>query len=228
MKAIYHGHSCVELKISKDGKDFTIFIDPFITGNPMSDLEAKDVNCDYIILSHGHADHFGDTIDLAKNNDATVIATAEISYYLEARDVKAHAMNLGGAHNFPFGRVKLTLAHHSSSLPDGTYAGDPAGILLTNDNKTIYHAGDTALFLDMKLIGEMSKIDYAFLPIGDNFTMGVDDAVKACQYTNSETVSPIHYNTFDVIKADDGEFKRKIEAVGNKCNVLKAGDEAEI
>ena len=228
MKAIYHGHSCVEVKMQSDGKDFTAFIDPFITGNPLSDIEAKDVKCDYIILTHGHADHFGDTIDLAKNNDATVIATAEIADYLESKGVKAHAMNLGGAYYFPFGKIKLTLAHHSSSLPDGTYAGDPAGILLINDNKALYHAGDTALFHDMKLIGEVNKIDYAFLPIGDNFTMGIDDAVKACQFTNSATVTPIHYNTFDVIKVDDEEFKRKIEAVGKKCNIMEAGDEVEI
>ena len=226
-KLIYHGHSCIEIKHN----EHTIFIDPYIEanppyigGNPMSDIKTSDVKCDYIILTHGHADHFGNTVEIAKSNDATVIATVELADYLEEKEINSHAMNLGGAYNFPFGRVKLTLAHHSSSRPDGAYAGDPAGVILTLGEKNIYHAGDTALFYDMKLIGEMCRIDYAFLPIGDNFTMGIDDAVKAAEFLNADTIIPIHYNTFDAIKADPNEFKRKIESVGKKCNVLKAGE----
>ncbi len=223
-KIIFHGHSFTELHL----KGVKVLIDPFINGNPLCDIAFEDAKCDFIILTHGHGDHFGDTIELSKKYNATVIATAELAYYLRSKGVTAHDMNLGGAHAFPFGNVKLTLAHHSSSTPDGTYAGDPAGVLIDSDGCLIYHAGDTALFLDMKLIGEMHKIKYALLPIGDNYTMGIDDAVKAAEFLNAENVIPIHYNTFDVIKADAGEFKRKIESIGKKCIVLLPGELIEI
>jgi L-ascorbate metabolism protein UlaG (beta-lactamase superfamily) len=223
MKITFHGHSCIQLDTGKD----LIIIDPFLTGNPAAKTKPKDIKCNYVILTHGHADHFGDTIELSGENDATVIATAEIAYYLEKMHRKAHAMNLGGCYSFPFGTIRFTLAHHSSSLPDGSYAGDPAGIILNIAGKTIYHAGDTALFYDMKLIGEMNKIDYAFLPIGDNFTMGPDEAVKAAEFLNADTIIPIHYNTFDLIKQDDKDFKRKIEAIGKKCIIMNSGDSIE-
>jgi len=219
-KLIYHGHSCIEIQHN----EHTIFIDPFIEGNPLSDLKVEEVKCDFIILTHGHDDHFGSTLEIAKKNDALVITMVELSDYLYSKDIKTHGMNLGGSFNFPFGRVKMTIAHHSSSTPNGVYTGAPAGVILTMGEKNIYHAGDTALFYDMKLIGEMNKIDYAFLPIGDNFTMGIDDAVKAAEFLNADTIIPIHYNTFDVIKADPNEFKRKIESIGKKCSVLKAGE----
>lgn len=221
-KIIFHGQSFLEIKT----KSHTILIDPFITGNPLCDVKAADVKCDYIILTHAHGDHFGDTIQLAQKNDATVIAMVELADSIEDK-VKSHGMNLGGGYNFDFGRVKLTLAHHSSSTNDGRYMGDPAGILLSVDGKCIYHAGDTALFYDMKLIGEMNKIDIAFLPIGDNFTMGVDDAVKAVEFVNPEMTVPIHYNTFPVIKADANDFKRKVESIGKKCTVLAPGEAIE-
>jgi L-ascorbate metabolism protein UlaG (beta-lactamase superfamily) len=219
-KIIFHGHSFVELQL----KEFIIFIDPFIEGNPNCDIKSEDAKCNYIILTHGHTDHFGNCIELSKSNNAPVIGIVELTDYLYYKDVKCHEMNIGGSHQFPFGKVKLTLAHLSSSTPEGTYAGDPAGILITTGNKTFYHAGDTALFYDMKLIGEMNKIDYAFLPIGDNFTMGIDDAVKAAEFLNADTVIPIHYDTFDIIKADVNDFKRKIESIGKKCLVMKSGD----
>lgn len=220
-KLIYHGHSFLEV-ILEESK---IYFDPFIVGNPLCNIKLSDASCNFIILTHGHADHFGNTIDIARGKDVKVIATAELSDYLSGKGISTHAMNIGGSYQFPFGRIKLTLAHHSSSTPDGTYAGDPAGVILSAGDKTIFHAGDTALFYDMKLIGECHKIDYAFLPIGDNFTMGTDDAVKAAEYLNADTVIPIHYNTFDVIKADANEFKRKIESIGKKCIVMNAGDE---
>ncbi len=220
-KLIYHGHSFLEVILNEN----KIYIDPFIEGNPLCDIKPGDASCNYIILTHGHADHFGNTTEIAKGKEVKVIATAELSYYLDAKKVSTHAMNLGGSYQFPFGRVKLTLAHHSSSTPEGNYAGDPAGVILSAGDKTIFHAGDTALFYDMKLIGECHKIDYAFLPIGDNFTMGIDDAVKAAEYLNADTIIPIHYNTFEVIKADGNEFKRKIESIGRKCIVMNAGDE---
>lgn len=223
-KIIFHGHSFFEIHAGDD----IIYIDPFIEGNPHCDIKLKDAKCDYIILSHGHDDHFGNTIEIAKKNDAEVIAPVEIADYLDTKGVSAHGLNLGGGYNFPFGRVKLTIAHHSSSLPGGIYLGNPAGIILIFNGKTIYHSGDTALFFDMKLIGEMNKIDYAMLPIGDNFTMGVDDAVKAAEFLNAEHVIPMHYNTFDLIKADSNEFKRKIESIGKKCIIMKPGEKISI
>lgn len=220
-KIIYHGHSFVQLNLNGS----IIFVDPFIDGNPLCDLKLKDAKCNYIILTHGHDDHFGNTIELAKENDATVIGMVELTDYLWTKKIKTHGMNLGGSFNFPFGKVKLTLAHHSSSTSDGIYTGSPAGVIISAEGKTIFHAGDTALFYDMKLIGEINNIDYAFLPIGDNFTMGIDDAVKAAEFLNAKTIIPIHYNTFDEIKGDPNEFKRKIESIGRECRVMKAGEE---
>lgn len=224
MKIKFHGHAFVEV----DTGSHIILIDPFVTGNPDCDLKPGDVKCDFIIPTHGHGDNFGDTIEIAKQNNATVIGMFEVANYCGARGVTAHPMNTGGAYNFPFGRVKLTIAKHSSSFPDGTYAGDAHGVLITVGDKTFYLAGDTALFYDMKLIGEMHKIDAAFLPIGDDFTMGVDDAVKAVEFIQPRIAVPIHYNTFDIIKSDANDFKRKVESIGKKCVIMKAGDVLEI
>jgi L-ascorbate metabolism protein UlaG (beta-lactamase superfamily) len=225
MKIIFHGHSFVQIETGKH----SIAIDPFITGNPLAKIKPDDVKCDYIILTHGHGDHFGDTIAIAKKNNAEVIATYELANHAESKGVRfVHTMNIGGAYNFPFGRVKLTIAHHSSSTPDGSFAGDPAGVLLYLDGVTIYHAGDTALFYDMKLIGEMNNIDYAFLPIGDNFTMGVDDAVKAAEFINAKNIIPVHYNTFDIVKADENEFRKKLESIGKNCIIMNPGDEIKL
>ena len=224
MKITYYGQSFVQLESNGD----SILIDPFITGNPLCSIKPDDVKCNFIILTHGHGDHLGDAIDIAKKNNACVIATFELAEYVNKKGVEVHHLNLGGGYNFPFGRVKLTLAHHSSSTPDGTYMGEAAGALITMDGKTFYHAGDTSLFYDMKLIGEMNKIDFAFLPIGDNFTMGIDDAVKAAEFINAPVVIPIHYNTFDVIKADPEDFKKKIESIGKKCVILNPGESIEL
>lgn len=224
MKIIYHGHSFLEVF----SKDYVILIDPFITGNPICDISKDDIKkCDYIILTHGHGDHYGDTDFLAQKFNATVLAIYELAVFASKRGLKTHELNIGGGYNFPFGRVKLTPAYHSSSTIEGGYAGDPAGILLYLEGKTIYHAGDTSLFEDMKTIGETNKVDVAFLPIGDNYTMGLDDAVKAAEYIGTETVIPIHYNTFDLIKSDEREFCRKIESIGKKCKILKPGEHIE-
>lgn len=174
MKVSYHGHSVV--KIEANGK--VILIDPFLTGNPKTDLKAEDVKVDAILLSHGHGDHVGDTVELAKKNNAVVVAPFELATFLSWQGVNTHPMHIGGSHEFDFGKVKFTQAFHGSSYIDEanktiTYTGMPAGILFTAEEKTVYHAGDTALFSDMKLIGELNKVDLAFLPIGDNnFTMG--------------------------------------------------------
>jgi L-ascorbate metabolism protein UlaG (beta-lactamase superfamily) len=224
MKIRYYGHAFIHIDTGRHN----IVLDPFISGNPVCDVKLEGFKCNFIIPTHGHGDNFGDTLELAKDNDALIIAMNEIAIYCANKGLKSHPMNTGGALNFPFGRVKLTIAHHSSSLPDGTYAGDANGVLMTIDGKNIYHAGDTALFYDMKLIGGMQNIDCAFVPIGDNFTMGIDDAVKAVEFINPGVVVPVHYNTFDLIKADAQDFKRKVESIGKKCVIMKPGDLLEI
>lgn len=178
----YHGHSVV--KIATNNK--SIIIDPFINGNEKTDLSVATLKIDYILLTHGHDDHVGDTVELAKKNNALVIAPMELATYLSWQGANAHPMHIGGSHAFDFGVVKFTQAFHGSSIVNGenetiVYTGMPAGILVKAEDKTIYHAGDTALFSDMKMLGELNEIDVAFLPIGDNFTMGIEDAVIAAK-----------------------------------------------
>ena len=223
MNVSYHGHSVV--KIETNGT--TILIDPFITGNEKSDLKADEQKVDVILLTHGHGDHVGDTVELAKKNDALVIATFELANYLGWQGVKTQPMHIGGAHEFEFGKVKLTQAFHGSSVIDEEsqqiiYTGMPAGILFTAEGKTIYHAGDTALFGDMKIIGERNNIDLAFLPIGDTLTMGPEDAIAAAEWLQAERVVPIHYNTFPGIEQNPEDFVAKLPSgVGH---VMQAGD----
>jgi L-ascorbate metabolism protein UlaG (beta-lactamase superfamily) len=226
MRISYHGHSVVQ--IHTNGK--TVIIDPFITGNQLTDLKAEDLTPDVIILSHGHNDHVGDTVELAKKNNALVIANAEISDFLSWQGVNTHAMHIGGAYQFEFGKVKLTQAFHGSSFTTENneiiYCGMPAGILFMNEGKTVYHAGDTALFSDMKLIGARHPIDVAFLPIGDNFTMGPEDAAYAAKLLNAKTIVPMHFNTFPPIKQDPYQFIEMLEAKNGK--VLAPGEAIEI
>jgi L-ascorbate metabolism protein UlaG (beta-lactamase superfamily) len=226
MKVSYHGHSVV--KIETEGK--TILIDPFITGNGLTDLSVDDLKVDVILLTHGHNDHVGDTLQLAKQNDALVIAPFELATYLSWKGVKVHEMHIGGAHQFEFGHVKLTQAFHGSSYTEENqtivYTGMPSGILFTAEGKTIFHAGDTALFSDMKLIGERNTIDVAFLPIGDNFTMGPEDAAVAAEWLQAKTVVPIHYNTFPVIEQDPVAFAESLS--GKKGRALAVGEVIEL
>lgn len=224
VKITYHGHSAFEIRSG----DYNIVIDPFITGNKHAKVKPADIKADYIILTHAHGDHFGDTFEIAKNNSATVIVVNELADHLYEKGYKTHGMHIGGAYNFPFGRVKFTIAHHGSSTNEGLYMGEPAGVVLTIEGKNIYHAGDTGLFLDMKLIGEMNPLDVAIVPIGDNFTMGIDDAVKAIEFLNPKLAIPMHYGTFGVIEADPNEFKRKVESIGKKCTVIPFGESIEI
>lgn len=215
MKITYLGHSACLVQTA----NHTLLIDPFITGNPLCDISADELpKIDYILLTHGHADHFGDTEALAKTHDATVIANFELAGYCESLGLKVHPMHIGGAAQFPFGEVKLTIAFHGSSLPgpEGLpiYLGQPAGLLVKSGGHTLYHAGDTALFMDMQLIGEMNAIDLAMLPIGDNFTMGIEDALKALEFLKPKHVVPIHFNTFPPIEVDAADFVEKAAAHG--------------
>ncbi len=215
----YLGHSCFIVR----GGGSTLVIDPFLTGNPLAAAKAEEIEADFILVSHAHGDHLGDAIPIAERTGATVIANHEIATYAEEKGVTAHGMHIGGGGDFTFGRVKLTIAHHGSSFPDGTYGGNPCGFLLRIGGRRIYHACDTGLFYDMKLIGE-EGIDVAILPIGDNYTMGPDDAVRAVKLIKPKLVIPIHYNTFDLIAQDPKAFASRIENETNAmCAVMKPG-----
>jgi L-ascorbate metabolism protein UlaG (beta-lactamase superfamily) len=222
-KLTYLGHSAFLV----EGQKGSVIIDPFLSGNPLARAKPEEIQVDYVLLSHGHGDHLGDALQIAKRCDATIVAPNELAVYCAAKGAKTHGMHLGGAYNFPFGRVKLTIAHHGSMAPDGTYTGNPCGFLVTMDGKTLYHPGDTGLFYDMKLIGEMNRIDVAVLPIGDNFTMGIEDAVKAAEFLKAGVVIPMHYKTFEVINVEPQEFVAKAEAKGFKARLLPIGDSLE-
>lgn len=211
MKATFHGHAVVTLE-TKDGKK--LLFDPFINGNEMCDLDVDTVEADYILVTHAHNDHLGDTIEISKRTGAPVITTVEIADYLNSFDVEAHGMQPGGSYSFDFGKVKLTPAIHGSSLDiDGKphTLGLATGILVTADNQTVYHMGDTALYSDMKLIGDLNDIDLAFIPIGDNFTMGPEDASLAAKWIKAKKVVPIHYNTFPLIEQNPENYIKMLD-----------------
>lgn len=225
MKLRYFSHSAFQITTDKGE---VILIDPFLDDNPTCNVKSEDVKADYIVLTHAHGDHCADAFKIADRCDSLFICVNELADYCAEKGYKAHNMHIGGAYNFDFGRVKFTIAHHGSLTPDGRYGGNPAGVVLTIDGKTLYHTGDTGLFLDMKLIGEMDKINYLLAPIGDNFTMGITDAVKAVEFVNPEVSIPMHYSTFPVIEADPEEFKSKVEAMGKKSVVMAYGEEIEL
>lgn len=223
MKLTYLGHASFAIET----KSHHLLIDPFLSGNPNSSIAADEVKADAILLTHAHADHVGDTVAIAKRTGATVVAVYELAAWLAAQGVKTHPMHLGGSHVFPFGRVKLTLAFHGSAIETESgmiYGGNPAGILFTAEGKTFYHSGDTALFGDMKWIGELNDIDVAALPIGDNFTMGPEDALIAAQWVKAKTVIPMHYDTFPLIAQDAVSFVHQLADKGIDGKVLKPGE----
>lgn len=228
MKITYYGQSC--LLVEEGGK--TVIIDPFLSGNPQVNVDVKDIKVDAVILTHGHGDHFGDTVEIAQNNNCPVIAVVELAQYASAKGAaETVGMNLGGSKQFDGFKVKYTLAFHSSSNElDGqnVYLGEPAGILLTMGGKTLYHAGDTALFGDMKLIGELNSIDVAALPIGDFFTMGPEDALYAAEWVKAKHVLPVHYNTFPPIEQDGDAFVAELQKKGIQGSALKVGESVEI
>ncbi len=212
----YHGHSCFEV----DDGSHRIIIDPFLSGNPLTTINPEDISVEAVLVTHGHADHLGDTVAIAKKNGAPVIGMYELVGYCAERGTEGHSMSIGGAHTFPFGRVKLTIAHHGSFTDDGVYTGNPCGFLLTMGGKTLYHAGDTGLFLDMKLIAEQDPIDIALLPIGDNYTMGIDDAVKAVEFLRPKIVLPMHYKTMPVLEEDPTKFSDRLEGSGTEVVIM--------
>ncbi|MDT0171962.1 metal-dependent hydrolase [Exiguobacterium sp. BRG2] len=229
MKLTYHGQSTVTIETN----GHHLVIDPFFSGNEKATTNPNDVKADFILLTHAHADHMLDAERIAKATGATIIATHELATYLSFKGLNVHPMNLGGQFEFSFGKVKMTQAFHSSSIIDEekqtiTYMGMPAGFLLTIEGKEIYHAGDTALFGDLALYGAHHEIDLAFLPIGDNFTMGPDDALIAADMLQAKAVVPIHYDTFDLIKQDANAFCEQIEAQGQTGHLLAIGESLEL
>ena len=219
----WHGHGTFSLDV--DGTK--VVIDPFFAGNnPSAKTAVSDIPADFILQTHGHADHIADTVPLAQRTGALVIANFEIHTWLNAQGVEnTHPMNTGGWYTFPFGNVKMTPALHSSSLPDGSYGGDPGGFVVEAGGKRVYFAGDTALFFDMALIGTMG-LDLAVLPIGDNFTMGPYDALLALGYLKPKMVIPGHYNTWPIIEVDEVAWAEKVKAEMEISVVIPTIDEA--
>lgn len=213
----FHGHACFSLQAG----GVALLFDPFLTDNPAAQVKADDLAADYILLSHGHFDHLPDAVSIAKRAGATVIGTFEVASWIGGQGVEAvHGMQPGGAFRFPFGRVKQTIAHHGSMLPDGSYGGVATGFIVDIGGKRVYYTGDTALFLDMQLYGE-EGIDVLILPIGDNYTMGPEDALRCVKFVKPKAVIPLHYDTWPPIAQDAAAFAAAVEATGITCVVAK-------
>ena len=222
MKATYYGHSCFAVETA--GR--TLLFDPFITPNELArHIDANGIAADFILISHGHFDHLADAVAIAQRTGATVISNYEITVWLGNQGVtKTHPLNHGGGARFDFGRAKFTPAIHSSGLPDGSYGGNPGGFLVETPEGAFYYSGDTALTYDMKLVGEGARLRFAALPIGDNFTMGVDDAIKAAEFVRCDEILGLHYNTFPPIRIDTPEAVQKFKAAGKNLHLLPPGE----
>ncbi|SDM50053.1 metal-dependent hydrolase [Pedobacter antarcticus] len=225
MKFTYYGQSCFLLEA--DGKKF--LFDPFISPNPLaSAVDIKTIEADYILVSHGHGDHVADLATIAKQTGALVIAMPEVADWAGKQGVEnIHQMNYGPA-NFDFGKLRMVWATHSSSMPDGSYGGNPAGFVLETGGKVIYYAGDTSLNLDMKILADLYKLDYAILPIGGNFTMDADDALIATRYIACDKVIGVHYNTFPVIKIDTEDAQAKFSRENKSLLLPAIGETIEL
>lgn len=224
-KATFLGHSCVLVENDKH----KLIVDPFLTDNPQASIKADEVDVGWVLITHGHGDHLGDGIKIAKKNNATVIANFELANLCAKEGCEIHPMHIGGRFNFDFGSVKLTIAHHGGGAGEDAsrYTGPPVGFLIDMDGKTLYHPGDTGLFYDMKLIGEMNDIELAFLPIGDNFTMGLEDSIKAVEFLGPKKVVPFHYGTWPLIEGKPEDFVQQAKAKGAEPVMLKPGESVD-
>jgi L-ascorbate metabolism protein UlaG (beta-lactamase superfamily) len=225
MKITFLGHASLQLEI----KGKTIVVDPFISANPKaSHIDLNTIQPDYILITHAHQDHILDVEVLAKQKNATIVSNWEITSYFENKGFTCHPMNHGGSWNFDFGKVTYTNAVHSSSFPDGTYGGNPGGFIIQGEHKTVYIAGDTALTLDMQLIPKKVQLDIAILPIGDNFTMDVEDAIIASDFVQCDKVLGVHYDTFGYIEIDKEAAIKKFFDAGKDLMLLAIGESIEL
>lgn len=226
MKITYYGQSCFGIKIGK----FNLLVDPFITGNDLAKdkINIDKLKADFILLTHAHQDHTLDAEAIAKNTDAVIVSNFEIANHYEEKGIEVHPMNHGGSWDFEFGRLKYVNAVHSSSFPDGKYGGQPGGFVIEGEHKNIYLAGDTALTTDMKLIAQQTSLDLAILPIGDNFTMGIEDAIIASDFVECDKVLGCHYDTFGYIEIDHEKAKRRFYEEGKDLMLLEIGEPLEV
>ena len=221
MKITFYGHACIGIEVA--GKH--ILVDPFITGNPKaSHININELKADYILITHAHFDHIQDVEAIAKRTDAVIVSNWEIANYYGAKELKFHPMNHGGSWTFDFGKVKYVAAVHSSAFPDGTYGGNPGGFVIEGEHKNIYIAGDTALTMDMKLIPMRTKLDLAILPIGDNFTMDIDDAILASDFVECDKILGVHFDTFGYIEINHDTAIKKFFDAGKDLMLLKIGE----
>jgi L-ascorbate metabolism protein UlaG (beta-lactamase superfamily) len=225
MKVTYYGHSCFAVQTSNRN----LLFDPFITGNELArNVDPNKIEADFILISHGHADHMADAAVIAKRTGATIISNFELTVWFGKQGLpKSHPLNHGGGHQFDFGRVKFVNAIHSSSLPDGTYGGNPGGFVVETGQGNFYYSGDTALTMDMRLIAESTKLTFAALCLGDNFTMNVDDAVKASDFIGCDDILGLHYDTFPPIKIDHRAAIEKFKAARKRLHLLAPGHSRE-
>ena len=226
MKFTYYGQSCFAVETA--GK--TLLFDPFITPNELAKhINIANIKADYILLSHGHADHTADAVQIAKQNNATIIAAFEVAMWMNKQGVeKYHPMKTGGKWSFDFGTVKCTNAVHSSNMPDGSYGANPMGFIVTTPEKTFYYSGDTALTMDMQLVPKWGKLDFAVLPIGDNFTMGYEDAIVAAEMIQCPNIVGVHYDTFGFIKIDHEKAKKAFANAGLNLHLINIGESMEL
>ena len=226
MKFTFYGHACFEIEVN--GKN--ILFDPFITPNEKaSHINLGDLSPDYILISHGHEDHVADAIDIAKSSNAKIVSNFEIVSWFGGKGIEnGHPMNHGGSWSFDFGTVKYINAIHSSVLPDGTYGGNPGGFVISTADKSFYYSGDTALTMDMKLIADEFDLDFAIFPIGDNFTMGINDAIRAAEFVNCNKIIGVHYDTFGFIEIDHNNAISSFKEKGKELILLNIGDSLEI
>ena len=227
MKVTYLGHACVNIQI----EGAHLLVDPFISANPLAGhIDINSIEATYILLTHSHADHILDAEAIAKRTGASLITNPEILDHYRKLGLDGHDMNIGGSHRFLDGKVKIKMvkAVHSSSFPDGSYGGNPAGFLINYKDQTIYISGDTALTMDMKIIPHQYKVDLAILPIGNNYTMGIRDALTAAKFVETNNVLGVHYDTFDVIKIDKEASKRKFSDAHKRLHLLEIGSSLEV